>query len=210
MTSADQDRSDDGRGIEAEAFRSLMEKVRAGDDAAAAELVRQYEPEIRRFVRLRLAASSLRTLLDSVDVSQSVLAQFFEQLTASRIEVRSPRQLLHLLGVMARNRLVDHLREHNTIRRGGHNRQESLESTIPKAITSADPSDLAERHDLVEAVRAILNEADRQLLDYRLLGYEWNELAQRFGQNPEALRKRYARAIDRAARRLGLLESDDE
>jgi hypothetical protein len=36
-------------------FLDLMERVRGGDGDAAAELVRRYEPAIRRVVRLRPA-----------------------------------------------------------------------------------------------------------------------------------------------------------
>ena len=62
--------------VDAGAFRELMVRVRAGDDAAALEIVRQYEPLIRREVRLRLEDPRLRRALDSMDVCQSVLASF--------------------------------------------------------------------------------------------------------------------------------------
>ena len=39
---------------ENDSFQALLRRVRAGDQEAAAELVRQYEGEIRRAVRLRL------------------------------------------------------------------------------------------------------------------------------------------------------------
>jgi len=35
-------------------FADFLDRIRAGDEQAAAELVRQYEPVIRREVRLRL------------------------------------------------------------------------------------------------------------------------------------------------------------
>ena len=55
---------------EANAFRDLIARVRAGDAAAAAELVRLYEPAIRRAVRVRLVDARLERLLDSMDVCQ--------------------------------------------------------------------------------------------------------------------------------------------
>ena len=62
-----------------DAFTALLARVRARDPEAAAELVRRYEPELRRKVRfwLRLHAPGLRRLLDSADVCQSVLAGLF-------------------------------------------------------------------------------------------------------------------------------------
>src|SRR5262249_31237363 len=50
-----------------------LRRVRAGERAAAAELVRRYEPQIRLEVRLRLRDRRLRRLFDSTDICQSVL-----------------------------------------------------------------------------------------------------------------------------------------
>ena len=60
-----------------EPFRELIARVRAGDEQAAAELVRRYEPAIRRAARVRLVDTRLNRLLDSMDICQSVLASFF-------------------------------------------------------------------------------------------------------------------------------------
>ena len=49
-------------------FRELIRRVRAGEQDAAAELVRQYEPTTRRMVRVRLTDTRLRAMLDSMDV----------------------------------------------------------------------------------------------------------------------------------------------
>ena len=55
----------------------LIGRVRDGDARAAEELVRRYEPLIRREVRFRLHDSRLRRVFDSMDVCQPVLASFF-------------------------------------------------------------------------------------------------------------------------------------
>ena len=53
-------------------FQDLIRRVRAGDGQAAVELVRLYEPTIRRVARVPLADSRLQRLFDSQDVCQSV------------------------------------------------------------------------------------------------------------------------------------------
>ena len=58
-------------------FTDFIRRIRAGDNTAAAELVRRYEPFIRRAVRVQLDGRRLCRLLDSTDVCQSVLASFF-------------------------------------------------------------------------------------------------------------------------------------
>src|SRR5262245_18622455 len=61
------------RMAEENAFTDFIRRIRAGDEQAAVELVRRYEPAIRREVRFRLRNTRLRRLFDSMDVCQSVL-----------------------------------------------------------------------------------------------------------------------------------------
>ncbi len=68
---------------EASDFRDLIRRVRAGDDGAATELVRRYEPAIRRAVRIRLADTRLARAFDSMDICQSVLGSFFVRSASS-------------------------------------------------------------------------------------------------------------------------------
>src|SRR5436309_1258690 len=94
-----------------------MRRVRSGDAQDAAELVKQYEPEIRRVIRIHLTGSHLRRLLDSMDICQSVLANFFVRVAAGQFELEEPEHLLRLLVLMARNRLRDHARAQHAARR---------------------------------------------------------------------------------------------
>src|SRR5262249_16005659 len=55
----------------------FIRRIRAGDEQAALELVRSFEPLIRRQIRLQLEAKRLSRLFDSLDVCQSVLKSFF-------------------------------------------------------------------------------------------------------------------------------------
>jgi hypothetical protein len=59
------------------AHDELIRRIRAWDQDAAAELIRRYEPAIRRAVRVRLADARLGNLLESMDICQSVLKSFF-------------------------------------------------------------------------------------------------------------------------------------
>src|SRR5438270_8122393 len=94
-------------------FTDLIRRVRAGDERAAAELVRQYEPLIRREVRLRLTDLRLARAFDSMDVCQSVLASFFVRTAAGQYDLGGPADLLRLLVRMTRNKLASAAREQN-------------------------------------------------------------------------------------------------
>src|SRR5208283_5128504 len=92
---------------EPEAFQVLIERVRAGDAEAAAELVRRYEPMVRRAARVRLVDPRLGRVLDSMDICQSVMASFFVRAALGQYDLNSPDQLLKLLATMARNKLAN-------------------------------------------------------------------------------------------------------
>src|SRR5262245_38600265 len=98
-------------------FGDAIHRIRSGDEAAAAELVRKYEPLIRREVRLHLEDQRLRRVFDSMDVVQSVLASFFIRTAAGEYDLDNPDQLTGLLVQMARNKLASAARKQYRQRR---------------------------------------------------------------------------------------------
>src|SRR5947209_1299085 len=103
-------------------FTDFLRRIRAGDQHAAAELVRRYEPLIRREVRLHLEDSRLGRLFDSMDVCQSVLASFFLRTAAGEYDLDRPDQLIGLLVTMARNKLASAARR-QTQQKRDHRRE---------------------------------------------------------------------------------------
>ena len=70
------------------------------------ERVNRFESLIRREVRLRISGSQFDRAFDSLDVSQSVLANFFARAAIGQFELEHPDQLARLLVTMACNKLV--------------------------------------------------------------------------------------------------------
>src|SRR5690349_6426235 len=93
-------------------FDDLMARVRAGDAAAAATLVKQYEPAIRTAVRGRMTDPRLRRLFDSADVCQNVLATFFARMALGQYRLDTPEDLVKLLATIARNKLLKQVTRH--------------------------------------------------------------------------------------------------
>jgi RNA polymerase sigma factor (sigma-70 family) len=186
-------------------FWGLIRRVRAGDGDAAAELVRRYEPAIRRAVRLQLRDPRLRSLLDSADVCQSVLASFFIRAASGQYELDRPSQLTRLLVVMARNKLASQARRPQVVRREPGPGLGVSEEEGPFA-PGPSPSQHAAWRDLLQEVRNRLSEEERQLVERRTRDQEWAQIAAEMGGSPDGLRKKLARALDRVARQLGLEE----
>jgi RNA polymerase sigma-70 factor (ECF subfamily) len=183
-------------------FQQLLDQVRCGDEQACAELLRHYEPEVQRFVRYRLNSPKLRRFLDSLDVCQSVFANFFVKAADGQFDLENPRQLQQLLFTMAGNRLLDHARKHAAQRRQADQAVAGL--TIDWVADSApEPGQVAEAQDIVDVLRSRLSDEERGVVDEWMQGEDWAVIGQRVGASPEAVRKRFSRAVDRAARELG-------
>jgi RNA polymerase sigma-70 factor (ECF subfamily) len=198
-----------------EPFRELIARVRAGDEQAAGELVRRYEPAIRRAARVRLVDTRLNRLLDSMDICQSVLASFFVRAALGQFELETPDQLLRLLATMTRNKLAGQVKGHGAARRdfrritAARSDRADEEDAGAERIAGHDPTpsrDLAARELLEEALRRLSPE-EKRILDCREQGGQWSQIAAELGSSPEAIRKRLARAVDRVAHELGLDES---
>jgi RNA polymerase sigma-70 factor (ECF subfamily) len=176
-------------------FEELLSQVRAGDERAAAELVREYQPMVERVVRVRLAHGRLGHVGVS-DVCQSVMASFFVRAALGQYELKTPEDLLRLLGVMARNKATDQQRRH----RNAHAHVE-LDGVSESALASAAPSpgQAVELSRLAREVRGRLSPELQQLLELRAQELSWEEIAERFGEKADALRKRMARAVDEIA-----------
>lgn len=190
-------------------FAALIQRVRSGDAEAATELVRRYEPEVRRLVRVRLTSPRLGRVIDTADICQSVLANFFVRVTAGQFELENPEQLLKLLVTMARNKLLDHLRKQRADRRDDRR----LQASSPAALATlpdggASPSELVARQDVLEQVRQRLSDEERALMESRMQGRDWAAIAVEQRGSAEALRKKLTRALDRLAGELGLREAD--
>lgn len=187
-----------------ETFAELIGRVRAGDEQAAAVLVRRYEPEIRREVRFLLRDPFLRRSFDSMDICQSVMSSFFLRAALGEYDLNQPQDLVRLLISMTRNKVVDATRRQRAQRRD-HRRATSLEA-IDLATDAPSPSQVVEERELLALFRGKLSDEERQLAELRAAGREWADIARELGGTAEARRKQLTRAITRVSHELGLEE----
>lgn len=196
--------------MEASPFRDLIRRVRAGEEQAARELLRRYEPAIRRTVRARLRHSQLRRLLDSMDLSQAVLGSFFVNVALGRYDLERPEDLLQLLTSMAHHKLTDEARKQQAGRRDYRRVAATPVEEQGVFAPGSSPSQHAATQELLQEARRRLSPDDRQLLELRDQGQEWTAIATVVGGQPEALRKKLARALERVAQELGFHEAPQE
>jgi RNA polymerase sigma-70 factor (ECF subfamily) len=165
-------------------FAEFLRRVRAGDEWAAVELVRRYEPALRLEIRLRLRDPKLRRLLEPDDLCQSVLKSFFVRAASGQYDLESPTKLLALLRAMARNKVAKQARNYQTLRRD-LGRDVSLDTAAtPVAATGPSPSRIAIGREILDAFRGRLTAEERRLADLRAQGCEWAEIARELGGTP--------------------------
>jgi RNA polymerase sigma-70 factor (ECF subfamily) len=183
-----------------------MDRVHAGEPDAAAELIRQFEPEIRLEVRVRLRMqdSRVRRLLDSMDITQSVLGSFFAGVAVGRFAPKHPKQLLALLITMTRNKLLTQMRDQRRKRRDIR-RVQSID-TAAHALADDDesPSQCVAGDELVREFRRRLSEEERLVAERRGDGQPWSTIAEELGGTADGRRKQLERAFSRVSRELNL------
>ncbi len=187
-------------------FVEFLRRIRTGDEAAARELVRRFEPLIRREVRMRIGDDRLNRAFDSVDVSQSVLACFFSQAAAGEYELYQPEQLARLLLTMARNRLISRVRIERRLVRDV--RRLTGAPSVLEQVTDGrpSPSQLVSRREELELLKASLTDEERQIFDLRVGGLSWQEVATRLGGSGPARRMQLSRGLERVEQRRELAD----
>ena len=88
----------------------LLQRLAGGDEAAAAEVFRAYEPLLRKVVRRQLLPA-LRVKFDSADVVQSVWADLLDRFRSGGGRFDSAEHLRAFLVRATRNRFLDRLRQ---------------------------------------------------------------------------------------------------
>ena len=189
-------------------FAEFLRRIRSGDEAAAEELVRLYEPLIRREVRLRLEDQRLRRAFDSLDVCQSVFASFFTRIRSGEFDLQQRDHLVRLLVTMARNKLASSARREHRQRRD----LRRLVMTDPLALeelagAAPGPSQVLEQREVLERLQGCLTDEERQIAELRSEGTAWDEIADQLGGNGHARRMQFRRSLRRVRSEVGL-ESD--
>jgi RNA polymerase sigma factor (sigma-70 family) len=192
--------------LSSDAFHELMSRVQAGDPDAATELIRHFEPEIRLEVRVRLRVQDgrVRRLLDSMDITQSVLASFFAGVAVGRFAPRHPKQLLALLITMTRNKLLTQVRDQRRQRRDIRRVQSIDAAAHDLPAGGASPSELVSAKELLREFRQRFSDEELKLAERRGQGQPWTSIADELGGTAEGRRKQLERAFARIARELNL------
>ncbi|MBI3408693.1 MAG: sigma-70 family RNA polymerase sigma factor [Planctomycetes bacterium] len=192
-----------------DSFPDFIKRIRGGDPEAAVELVRRFEPFIRREARMRLRNPRLTRLFDSVDVCQSVLASFFVRAALGDFDLEKPANLVKLLAGMVCKKVAFQVRKQQALKRDMRQMVELPGEALDAIAAGASPSRVAAGKELLREFRERLTDEERQLADLRAEGHAWEEIAAQLGGNAKARCKQLGRAMQRISQQLKLDEADD-
>ncbi len=147
-------------------FEDLLQRVRAGDEAAATEMFVTYAPTVKRVVAAIMRVGSMTRTADPSDIYQSVMASFFIRVALGQYEISGPAQLTRLLHTIARNKVADLGRspEHRTgvVPVAGPGL-----SGIELADPAKGPASQVMWKDLLDEVRKRFTDDERKVSDLR-------------------------------------------
>ena len=186
------------------AFAEVMGRLRAGDQAAAAEVFRRFANRLIGLARTHLD-HRIRQKVDPEDVMQSALKSFFARHADGQFDLAGWDSLWSMLVVI-------------TLRKCGHKaeyfrtamRDVSREQAPPTAAEDSASSWHAVAHDptpvqavmLAEAVEQVLqslgDDRERQIVELSLQGFTPVETSAQVGRSERTVQ----RVLDRVRRRL--------
>jgi len=191
-------------------IKNLLQRVKDGDQAAAAELVDRYEPVVRREIRLwlrRYNTIAFSRLVDSTDICQSVLARFFVAASEGSVDVQSHEHLKNLLLIMSKHRFMHHVRSNRALRRDIY-RTTSMPTgamnQLPESSNREMPDDAVVENELLQMIRGRLTPEERELAERRARGESWADVVKEMGGTVDGRRVQLARAEARVAAEFGL------
>jgi RNA polymerase sigma factor (sigma-70 family) len=181
-----------------EALEGLLERLSSGDDRAAEEVFRTYEPYLRMVVRRQLPPR-LRAKFDSVDVVQSIWADVLHGFREAGWHFASPAHLRAFLVKATRNRFIDRVRRHH---RAVEQERPLTDADHEAALPSAEPrpSEVVEADELWNELLALCPPQHHELLRLKRQGHSLAEIAEQTGLHESSVR----RVLYDLARRLAV------
>jgi RNA polymerase sigma factor (sigma-70 family) len=177
---------------QAKTLNELLEQARQDSGACAQEIVERYGPYILRAVRRRLN-KRLRSKFDSVDFVQAVWASFFA-LSNDRLQFNEPKELVDFLMGLARNKVVD------AVRQRLETQKYDVKRELPLVESSAmDGEDFAARGPTASQVAIAKEEwqraqdsatpRDERIVNWLKRGQSLEAIAQEIGVSVKTIRR---------------------
>lgn len=181
-----------------DSFVGWMQRLKAGDDAAASEAFSRFASRLLGLARSRLAAR-LRTKVDPEDVVQSAYKSFFLRQRAGELEVAGWDSMWGLLTVITLRKCADRAAYYGASKRAVSREAEALPADALNR--EPQPEEALMLAETVEELFATLNgPEERAILELSLQGCSALEISQQLGRAERTVRRLRERVRQRLER----------
>jgi RNA polymerase sigma-70 factor (ECF subfamily) len=165
--------------------RSLLARLRGGQQDAATELYLRYAQRLRALVRSR-SSSQLARRVEPDDIVQSVFRRFFRRVLQGDYDVPPGEELWGLLLVIAMNKIRT---EEAFYRAAKRDVRLCAEAADPAQLPSRQDSDTAILQLCVEDALGQLSPQQRTMVELRIQGHEVAEIARQTGRSKRTIER---------------------
>jgi RNA polymerase sigma-70 factor (ECF subfamily) len=189
-------------------FAELMDRLRAGDDDAAARVFRRFGRALVRLAREQLD-SCVRQKCDPEDVVQSVYRSFFTRFRDGQFHFPGWDGLWGVLTLMTLRKCANRAEYFHAARRDA-DRELPLEGRPgdppwQPLDREPTPAEAAALTDLVERLMRDLDERERHMLSLSLQGCTVQEISPEVGRSERTVQ----RLLERVHKQLVRMQTDD-
>ena len=178
------------------AIADLFFAYRQGDANARQELMAQVEALLEQFVHGAMG-TKLRTLEESIDLSQSVMLAFHLGAVAGKIDLDGEQALKGYLHAMVQHKLANRSDKLKAAKRGGGEQPLTAEAGAAVEASDLSASRTAHLDETKTRIQAVLNAEELEIFEGRMLGRTNREIGEDLDKTADAVRMIWNRARER-------------
>jgi RNA polymerase sigma-70 factor (ECF subfamily) len=188
-------------------YSSLIDRIKAGDDGAMSQLIKQYGPTMERIAE-QMVGRLLQAHVDAQDIVQAVSVTLWLGIQTETFHVPSPDHLLALAKTLLSRQVARHWRMlKNEV---AVKVDSSLADTVPDRDLSAafKEAEIVRVDELLNKFLAQMDAVEQRLVTMRFHGRTTAEAAKELGLDPGFLRVRLGRLRQRLGKLWDQIESN--
>ena len=183
-----------------------------GDELAAQRFVDHFTPQIKIEIRTRLVGPTIRRVVNTSDISQTVLTDYLIGFRTGRLQLREPRQAIALLQKIVRNETDEAIRFHTRACRDYRMSMGSPDLAAGEPGRSKpSPEKTLEQREELNRYEQHFDPIEWRALQMLADRTPWEAIGRQLNMSPNALRMRIQRSRQRLiARRLRSLQASGD
>lgn len=172
----------------ADSDNQLLDRFRQGDEHAATILYQRYVTRLQAMARTQ-CSNDLSTRVDAEDIVQSVFRSFFRRASRGDYQVPEGDELWKLLVVITLNKVRSQGEFHRAAKRDVRMTKGTSREMDEVSSPREDSQEVKELRMLIEDLLKQLPAIQQRMVQLRLEGYEFSEIAKMSGRSKRTVER---------------------